>query len=156
MSKEIVEDKVELKPHMDLFFEHLWNNIDMQKILFAHRRQIFPDFSEDGMNLRFPLLFWSNLPQNAKKSSLDVLSVQNEFEEMKRKQTIGIVNEYTEEIKNEFEDLLYYYLIKFLRNNKQIIKVAQADDFPYYYMKKELKNYKNINYDVFDDIDEIF
>ena len=155
MSKEIVEDKVELKPHIDLFFEHLWNNIDMQKILFAHRRQIFPDFSEDGMNLRFPLLLWSNLPQNAKKSSLDVLSVQNEFEEMKRKQTIGIVNEYTEEIKNEFEDLLYYYLIKFLRNNKQIIKVAQADDFSYYYMKKELKNYKNINYDVFDDIDEI-
>ena len=155
MSKEIIEDEEELNPHIDLFFNHLWDNIDMQKILFAHRRQIFPDFSEDGVNLRFPLLFWSNLPQNAKKSSLDVLSVQNEFEEMKRKQTIGIVNEYTEEIKNELEDLLYYYLIKFLRNNQQIIKVAQVDNFSYYGMKKELKNYKNINCDIFDDIDEI-
>jgi hypothetical protein len=155
MTKEIIEDEVELNPHIDLFFEHLWNNIDMQKILFAHRRQIFPDFSEDNMNLRIPFLFWSNLPQNAKKSSLDVLSVQNKFEEMKRKQTIGIVNEYIDEIKNELEDLLYYYLIKFLRTNQQIIKIAQVDDFSYYDMKKELKNYKNINYDVFDDIDEI-
>jgi len=155
MSKEIIDDDEELNPHIDLFFEHLWNNIDMQKILFAHRIQIFPDISEDGMNLRFPLLFWSNLPLNAKKSSLDVLSVQNEFEEMKRKKTVGIVNGYTEEIKNELEDLLYYYLIKFLRNNQQIIKVAQVDDFSYYDMKKELKDYKNINYDIFDDIDEI-
>ena len=155
MSKEIIDDDEELNPHIDLFFEHLWNNIDMQKILFAHRIQIFPDISEDGMNLRFPLLFWSNLPLNAKKSSLDVLSVQNEFEEMKRKKTVGIVNGYTEEIKNELEDLLYYYLIKFLRNNQQIIKVAQVDDFSYQDMKKELKDYKNINYDIFDDVDEI-
>lgn len=155
MSKEIIEDEEELNPHIDLFFEHLWNNIDMQKILFAHKRQIFPDFSEDDMNLRIPFLFWSNLPQNAKKSSLDVLSVQTEFEEMKRTQTIGIMNEYIEEIKNEFEDLAYYYLIKFLRHNQQIIKVAQIDDFSYHNMKKELKNYKNINYDIFNDTDEI-
>ncbi len=155
MSKEIIEDEEELNPHINLFFEHLWNNIHMQKILFAHRRQIFPDFSEDDMNLRIPFLFWSNLPQNAKKSSLDVLSVQTEFEEMKRTQTIGIMNEYIEEIKNEFEDLAYYYLIKFLRNNQQIIKIAQIDDFSYHYMKKELKNYKNINYDIFNDTDEI-
>ena len=94
MSKEIIEDEEELNPHIDLFFEHLWNNIDMQKILFAHKRQIFPDFSEDDMNLRIPFLFWSNLPHNAKKSSLDVLSLQTEFEETKRTQTIGIMNEY--------------------------------------------------------------
>jgi len=155
MSKEIIEDEEELNPHIDLFFEHLWNNIDMQKILFAHKRQIFPDFSEDDINLRIPFLFWSNLPQNTKKSSLDVLSVQTEFEEMKRTQTIGVMNEYIEEIKNEFEDVIYYHLIKFLRYNQQLIKVAQSDDFSYHSMKKELKNYKNINYDIFDDIDEI-
>jgi len=155
MSKEIIGDDEELDPNIDLFFEHLWNNTDMQKILFAHRKQIFYEFSEDGINLRFPFLFLSNLPQNVKKSSLDVLSVQTEFEEMKRTQTNAIMNEYIEEIKNELEDLVYYYLIKFLRHNHQIIEVAQDDDFSYHSMKKELKNYKNINYDIFNDISEI-
>jgi len=155
MSKKVIEDEEELDPNVDLFFENLWDNIDMQKILFSHRKQIFHEFSEDGIDLRFPFLFLSNLPQNVKKPSLDVLSVQTEFKEMERTQTFANINGYIEEIKNELEDLVYYYLIKFLRHNPQIIEVAQADDFSHHSMKKELKDYKNINYDIFNDLSEI-
>ena len=141
---------LEFDPEVGIFFKYLWDNITMQRLFFVQKNQLFPELSDDSMNLKLPLLFLGNLPQKATKPSLDVLNVAGDLDDMRHVESREIFND---DVLTEMGDMAYYYLIKFLRKNQQLIELAQSDVFSYSEMKSKLKVFQDLNFDIFDDLD---
>lgn len=113
---------------------------------------MFPELSDDSMNLKLPLLFLGNLPQKATNTSLDVLNVAGDLDDIRHVQSREIFND---DVSTEMGDMACYYLIEFLRKNQQLIKLAQSDVFSYSEMKSKLKVFQDLNFDIFDGISSV-
>lgn len=152
---QLVIKEIKSSPEVTVFFKKLWDNDHFQRFFFAQKHQIFPVIYDDFIKLDLPFLFWSNLPQKVKKESITVFITTSEVEQEKVENLSKVMDDFGEELEKEIIDFTAYYLIKFVRSNKEIKQLIENENFSYNLMKSALKDYSELNTEVFDDFKEV-
>lgn len=156
-TKELIEDVISNR-HLNIFFNQISSNPHHKRLLFLHRFDLFG--IEDEMQL--PYFHLCNLPINEKESSKQAKStalqhvVSSEIEVISNGKIIlqsmfGIDENKFKILTEDFNDVVAYFAIQFIRSNPNIKRLINTEKFDYQVMKEILKDYKNtINFDAFD------
>lgn len=156
-TEELIEDVISNR-HLNIFFNQISSNPHHKRLLFLHRFDLFG--IEDEMQL--PYFHLCNLPINKKESSTQAEStalqhvVSSEIEVINNGKIIlqsmfGIDENKFKILTEDFNDVVAYFTIQFIRSNPNIKRLINTEKFDYQVMKEILKDYKNtINFDAFD------
>jgi len=147
MSKEPEEfldislEVIDNSPELELFFKRLFESQSIAKLFFLHRDELFPS----AESARLPCLFWTNyLSKEVKPSDFKVISLVTELDEIKRGQAAKVFSGLFEGIIEDVKDVIMYYLIRFVRTNKDVQTLIESEDFSFKKMKQVLRDYKAI------------
>lgn len=148
--EEILDD-IRSTPELQLFFKKLFTDASYNKLFFIQRDELFP--TENGNSLKY--LFWNNIETN-NDDAIKILTNQAELKSLKAQtDQESITGIYTEGIENPLKDLIMYVVIKYVRNNPDIIKLINDEKFDYSLMKQALRDYKKLDSTIFDEINKI-
>lgn len=137
--KKLLEE-INKSNELTLFFTNLWKEDSTQaRLFFLHREQLFP-FEDKFI---FPYLFWSNVREERERS---ILEITTELEEIKRQQVWNKLG--FDKLLNGIKDLIAYWAIRVIRENKSLKKLVLDEAFPFRKMKEILGDYTKIKFDV--------
>lgn len=151
---EILES-LKKSAELTLFFKKLWENELMARLFFAHKDLLFLQIEEGQIRIMMPYLAVDNLPPNLSEidpTGLRVLVSTSELREIGQQKAMDAYTGVLEGAMNDIRDVLMYFLIKFVRKNKDIQKGIRSKEFSFEKMKEILKDYKGINLDAFDEL----
>lgn len=156
-TKELIENAISNMP-LNKFLKQISSNPHHKRLLFLHRFDLFG--IEDEMQI--PYFHLCNLTINENESSTQVEStalqyvVSSEIEVISNGKIIlqsmfGIDENKWDILTDDFNDVVAYFAIQFIRSNPNIKRLINTERFDYRVMKEILKDYKNtINFDAFD------
>lgn len=159
----IISD-VNAKGKLSLFMDKLSKDPTLQALLFLHRSDLF---SLEG-ELAMPYFYYCKLRRKAPQEEMEppkALTTIGEDEKLKADSlmnsvapSIGIAGEEAlERLRSDALDILFYFLIKFIRSNDELkVLINSSEDFTYPRMKEVLKDYKGVSWDVFKELEDLF
>ncbi len=157
-SRSILEilERLKKSPELTLFFKKLWENELMARLFFAHKEILFFQIEEGQIKIMMPYLAVDNLTSNSSEiidpTGLRLLVSTSELKEIDQQKLMDTYTGVVEGAMNDVKDVLMYFLIKFVRKNKDIQKVIRSKEFSFKKMKEILNDYKGINVDAFDEL----
>ena len=161
--REIIEKIYTSKEH-NLFFLKIRESKIHRRLFFLHRFGIFGVDSE----IQIPYFYLTNIPkrrrsevkvpgsialQHVVSREVNVTSDGKDFLFL----FLGVPESHATKFERDFKDILAYFIILFIRSNKDLINLINAKEFNYKIMKSTLKDYENINFDsIGKELSEIF
>jgi len=147
-AKELIND-VSRFSNLIQFFNQFSNFPIYKRLLFLHRFDLFG--IEDEMQMPYlhlcnPKIDERELIESGATALQHIVASEsgavNNFRSI-WESMLGIDNQKSEEVSEDFKDIIAYYAIQFIRGNTNIKSLVNADEFDYYKMKEVLKNYNN-------------
>lgn len=128
-------------------------------LFFVHRNQLFP--TEEFVVM--PYLFWNNLYHLLEDEEDDIenivensiLKITTELQMIKEEQIINTGFKFLFESPEDLRELLFYYLIKFLRQNEELKKLIEEREFSFNKMQRTLKDYNCISLNIFKELEDL-
>ena len=152
MDKDELEESLDIihdTPELTLFFKRLFEDTSYCKFFFLHKEEFFP--TVDGNFLKY--VFWNNVVSDPKRV-FKILSNQAELKAISSKSTQDEMKSsiFPKDLVKLLQDPIMYSLIKFIRENPDILELIQNENFDYPLMKQKLANYSNVNTKIIDEI----
>ena len=147
-NKQLIEEAIQAQG-LNSFFSLISDSSEHSKLIFLHRFDLFG--IEDEMKLAYFHL--CDLPKTIEKDTEEKESkalqqvVATEIEvindgKMFLHNFFAIDDVEWESFSNDLKDIIVYFLILFIRKNKNIKDLINSKDFNYEIMRKVLKDYK--------------
>jgi len=144
-------DEIDESPELILFFKRLFENSTYQKLFFNHRDVLFFHIE----NVLAPFFFWNNLDESSQASrTIRVISTFAEISEIKKERASSFFTNLLLNASDEVKDILAFAIIKFVRENKNVIDLVTAPHFTFQRMKQLLGDYSSLNLNIFDKLEE--
>lgn len=140
-------------PELTLFFKRLFEDTAYWKFFYLHKEELFP--AEKGNFLKY--VFWNNVSSNSEKA-FKILSNQAELKSIASKTSQDSMKStiFSSDLVKMLQDPLMYSLIKFVRENSDIVELIKNETFDYTLMKQKLNDYSKINSKIIEDIGNVF
>lgn len=138
--------------HLTWFFQRLWKpNSIVAKLFFVHRAQIFP--TEESVTV--PLIFWDNFGEGLLQlQDTAIVEAAVELESIKGAQLSTKIQTIFADLIKQYKDLISYFGIELIRQNKQLRKLVTDEEFSYQIMKRTLGKHKTLDLAPFGQLNE--
>ena len=144
-SKEIIE-KIFLSRKHHLFFSNIRQSKFHRKLFFLHRNDLFIIDTDTEL----PYFFLFPIPVKRTKGLQHIVFREMNISKDSKNIVISLLGNLNVDVTRfleDFMDIIIYFLIYFIRSNKELKNLIISKEFNYKKMKSIIKDYKNINID---------